>query len=364
MNLQLNNMNKLPVRTWSWLGINEVSLKENIPEITAYNKEPFKSGKTLPDSLILTDNLNSETLIASINTGMGEDAIKFVKEYKNSGISLRIPEGTKVKEPIYLDYRLEKDNSTVVDLNHIIAEENSEITVVLSYRSEEDETMFHSGVTYLYAGKNAVINLIQVQLLGDKANHLNNVCAKLDGGTIHYNQSELGSFKSISSVYADLSGDNSNMDISTIFFGDFNRSLDFNYVVNHIGKMTQSKITMNGALLDHSSKVFKGTLDFKKGASGSIGQERENTLLFSPKIRNISAPLILCAEENVEGKHAANSGKIDENKLFYMMSRGLDEISAKKLMIEAWFDPVISEIPFSFLRSDITEYVKRRLSHV
>ncbi|QHQ61764.1 Fe-S cluster assembly protein SufD [Anaerocolumna sedimenticola] len=322
MNLQLNNINKLPVRTWSWLGINEVSVKENIPEVTAYNKNPIKSDKTILDNLILQNSLNSETLLSSIETGMEEDTVRFIKKYKNSGISLCIPEGIRVKEPIYLDYRLDETNSTVVDFNQIIAEENSEVTVVLSYRSDEDKTVFHSGLTYLYAGKNAVINLIQVQLLGENAIHLNNVGAKLiDGGTVRYTQSELGSIQSLSSVHADLSGNNSRMDINTIFFGDKNHSLDFNYVINHIGRMTHSEITLNGALLDQSSKVFRGTLDFKKGASGSVGQERENTLLFSPKIKNISAPLILCAEENVEGKHAANSGKIDEDKLFYMMSR-------------------------------------------
>ena len=116
--------------------------------------------------------------------------------------------------------------------------------------------------------------------------------------------------------------------------------------------------------MDTSRKTFRGTIDFKRGAAGAAGHESEYTLLFGSGIKNVSAPLILCGEEDVEGKYAANSGKIDENKLFYMMSRGLDELSAKKLILEAWFEPVISKIPYNSLREDISEYLKERLSHV
>ncbi|MGB8452611.1 MAG: SufD family Fe-S cluster assembly protein [Anaerocolumna sp.] len=371
MKLKLNNLNKLPVRTWSWLKVNDASLMESIPDMKAYTKNPVKSNTTLLGDISINSDISeldifsSMDIFPSMDTGMGAEAVDFIKECKNSGISVRVPSGMRIEEPVYLEYNLDEDDSTVVDLNYMIAEAGSEITVVMVYRSKEECPGFHGGLTYLMAGENAVINFIQIQLLNEKVIHLNNIGAKIsEGGIINLVQGELGGLKVMTGLHADLVGNNSSMDINTIFFGDKSRSLDFNYVVNQFGRLSKSEMVLNGALLDDSRKVFRGTLDFKKGAAGAVGHEREFTLLFSPGIKNVSAPLILCGEENVEGKHAANSGKIDENKLFYMMSRGLDEVTAKKLIIEAWFEPAIGKIPYTSLQNEIIEYMKERLSHV
>jgi Fe-S cluster assembly protein SufD len=365
MNLVLNNLNKLPVRTWSWLKVNDTSLQDDIPDIVPYTKDPVKSKVELLDNIIMKDDINELGLFSTLPTGVGDEAASFVKEFRNSGIAIRVPRGVSIKEPVYLKYELDEENSTVVDLNHIIAEDDSEITVVIVYRSGEECIGFHGGLTYLVAGKNAVINFIQIQLLNEKVIHINNIGAKVsEGGKVNLVQGELGGLKVINGLHANLSGNNSGLDINTIFFGDKSRSIDFNYVVNQFGRSSKSEMVLNGALLDESQKVFRGTLDFKKGAAGAVGHEREHTLLFSPRIKNVSAPLILCGEDDVEGKHAANSGKIDENQLFDMMSRGLDELTAKKLIIEAWFEPVIDKIPYPVLQLEIIDYVKERLSHV
>ncbi len=365
MNLVLDKINKLPVRTWNWLGINDVSLRDTIPDIKPYTKNPVKSGEALVKDISLKSDFSDKDIFLSLGTGMGAGAADFIKEYGNSGISLKVPTGRNIKEPVLLEYNLDNDNSTAVDLNYIIAEDNSEITVVMMYRSKDGCPAFHGGLTYLYAGNNAVINLVQIQLLNEKSVHLNNIGAKLARGSkINFIQGELGGLKAVNGLQADLAGDGSSLNINSIFFGDNNRSLDFNYVANHIGRQSNSDMNLNGALMDNSRKVFRGTLDFKKGAAGAVGQESEYALLFGNRMKNISAPLILCGEEDVEGKHAANSGKIDEDKLFYMMSRGLDELSAKKMIIEAWFEPTIGKIPYSSLRTEITNYVKERLNHV
>lgn len=98
-----------------------------------------------------------------------------------------------------------------------------------------------------------------------------------------------------------------------------------------------------------------------KGAAYSVGHESEYTLLFSPRVRNRTAPLILCGEENVEGQHAASIGKIDQNKLFYLMSRGLSESLAKQIVIEAQFTPALEKIPEDALRDSVHEWLRERL---
>lgn len=363
MNIELENINKLPVRTWSWLGVNDTSLQENIPDIKPYQKNPIKSDIAFLNTITAESSEHIKQMELP-DTGSGKEAAEFVKANQNAGISIKIPAGMKIKEPVYLEYTLDENNSTVVDFNWITAEEDSEVTVVMVYRSIGQETAFHGGLTYMNAGENAVINLFQIQILNDRAVHLNNIGANFSPESkINIVQAELGGNRVVNGINGNLDGYNSRLDINTIFFGDKKQTLDFNYKVNHMGKKSKCEMEVNGALQDESSKIFRGTIDFKKGAAGAVGHEKEYTLLFGQGIKNVSAPLILCGEDEVEGKHAANSGKIDENKLFYMMSRGLDEQTAKKLILEAWFMPVISKIPYDFLQSGISDYMKERLNY-
>ena len=84
-------------------------------------------------------------------------------------------------------------------------------------------------------------------------------------------------------------------------------------------------------------------------------------LLFSPNARNRTAPLILCGEEEVEGQHAASVGRLDENKLYYLRSRGLSEAQARRLMVDARFAPAIDKIPLEALQDEVRENVAGRL---
>lgn len=362
MVLELKEANKLPVKTFRWLGVNELKLKREIPSITPFYKtEPEGEGVK---KLVITRN-NNLPLEKLPLTGMGEEATDFIRLNKNQEMTITVPKGVKVKEPVFLKYNLKEENPALIEETCILAEEDSEITLVFTYEGEKAADLFHGTLVFLKAGRNAVIRLIQIQLLPDNAFHFSNIGAVTEsGGQIYITQCELGGSHGISGILGDLKGDESELHVDTIYYGDQERNLDFNYVANHYGKNSKSDMRVNGALSDTSKKIFRGTIDFKKGASGSEGAEGEYTLLFDKTIKNVSVPLILCGEENVSGKHAANSGKIDEEKLFYMMSRGLSEADAKKLMVEAWFNPALQTIPSEEIREKVSDYVKGRLNHV
>lgn len=360
MELNLNNINKLPVRTFRWLGVNEVNLQEEIPEIKPFNNTPVTMLNT--EEFEINENLCS---IESIETGMGSEAVDFVEQNKNSTINLTIPKGKKIKKPVILHYQLDEKNQVLVDRNYILAKEDSEVTIVLYYEGDHTKDIFHGGLIYLRTERNAVVNLIIIQMLSNTGINFNNIgIHQKDLSKVNIVTVELGSKNSVNGIHTDLAGSESSSDIQTIYFGDKDRSLDFNYVARHRGTKTESNMDIHGALLDNSKKIFRGTIDFKKGAAGAKGNEGEYTLLFNKGTKNVSAPLILCEEDDVSGSHAANSGKIDEAKLFYMMSRGLDELTAKKTMIEAWFSPAIDKIPSDEIKEQVISFVKRRLDHV
>ncbi len=364
MNLELNKVNVLPVKTWSWLRVNHLTLSETIPDIVPYEKNVINWNQNDENKLLIQQSNDEFDSLFQLETGMGEEAVDFIKQNKNKDILICVPKGEKIEKPIFINYEL-KEEESIVDLNRIIAEEDSQITIVLSYKNENNKKAFHGGLTFLEAKKNAVINLVIVQLLNDESIHLNDIATKVgENATINITQAELGGSKVALGLRTQLLGNESKQYVNSIYFGDKERFIDINYIVNHIGRFTISDLKLNGALLDEGRKLFRGTIDFKKGAVGASGAEEEFNLLFSPKIKNITAPLILCGEENVEGKHGANSGKILEEQLFYMMSRGIDELTAKKIMIESSFAPVIERVPDEELKNEISDYVKGRLLHV
>ena len=162
-------------------------------------------------------------------------------------------------------------------------------------------------------------------------------------------------------VEIDLRGDDSIADLDAVYFGDGNRRLDFNYVIRQRGKRTQATMNVRGALADKCDKIFRGTLDFQRGAKGSIGHELEEVIILSHGTRNRSVPLMLATEDEVDGHHAVSIGRLDEEKIFYLMSRGLDKSEAERLIVEAAFNPVVEKIPDENLRGELLNSLQRRL---
>ena len=122
-----------------------------------------------------------------------------------------------------------------------------------------------------------------------------------------------------------------------------------------------SNIWVEGVLKDRAKKVFKGNIDFKKGCHKSKGSQMEEVLLLNSEVKTDSVPILLCGEEDVDGAHAASIGKIDEDELFYLMSRGFDYSEAQKLIIEARFNPIFDKIPEENLRRLLSEELNRRI---
>ena len=122
------------------------------------------------------------------------------------------------------------------------------------------------------------------------------------------------------------------IDADAVSLGKNSQTIDYNIVADHFGKKTESLITVNGALTDSAKKVFRGTIDFKKGSADSVGSENETVLMLGDDVVNKTVPLILCAEENVEGTHGATIGELDADTMFYFESRGIDRETAEKIM--------------------------------
>ena len=277
---------------------------------------------------------------------------------KAAGIPLKVittKKGVKVDKPVKITYRAGEENS--LNSHIIYVSEGSELTLIEVFESENKENLLGLQ-TRVYVCENASIKLVRVNLLSESTDHFDDLGFHLENDAkAELVQLELGGKRSYVGVRTELVGRKSEYRSATGYLCKGDSLLDMNFVTNEWGKKVSSNMDASGVLLDNSTKVYRGTIDFKEGAKGASGFEKEDTLLFSPSIINKSVPLILCHEENVEGDHGATIGRIDEKLLFYIKSRGIDEKAAKQLMTEAYINAVTEQIGDDETEGKVIKYV-------
>lgn len=277
---------------------------------------------------------------------------------KKAGIPLKVittKKGVKVDKPVKITYRAGEENS--LNSHIIYVSEGSELTLIEVFESDNKDNLLGLQ-TRVYVCENASIKLVRVNLLSENTDHFDDLGFHLENDAkAELVQLELGGKRSYVGVRTELVGRKSEYRSATGYLCKGDSLLDMNFVTNEWGKKVSSNMDASGVLLDNSTKVYRGTIDFKEGAKGASGFEKEDTLLFSPNIINKSVPLILCHEEDVEGDHGATIGRIDEKLLFYIKSRGIDEKAAKQLMTEAYINAVTEQIGDDETEGKVIKYV-------
>lgn len=366
-------LNSTVVPTWKHLKLNNFNLNNFIkPVIENYkksylefSKEDFQGTVVTPmEQAIKVDKNACTHSNLEEKFGVSHEFVKIAENEFNSGVFIHLPKDKIINSYVKMNFVLDKDNPTVVDHNIIVAEAGSKVTLVVDYSNKNAVKAFHNGVTKVFANENSEVTIVKVQRMDDNAVHLDsNLAFVSQDAKVNWVTIEIGSGINVTNYMSNLKEEGSKADIYSAYFVDGERKQDLYYTANHIGRRSESNMVIKGVLKDKSKKVFRGNIDFKKGSSKSKGSQEENVLLLSPNVKTDSVPMLLCQEEDVVGAHAASVGKIDGEKLFYLMSRGFSEQDAKKLVIEAEFSPIFDKVPDEDLKELLGSEIKRRLSN-
>ena len=342
-------LNETPVRTANNFRINNIEVDTKIPTII----REFENVQITKSNCIISENVSKDELVYGNNKEL-EDA---VLDKANSKIKI---ENNENVENVKITYIFDEDNLML--LNQIEIDASKDINVIIEYRSETDEECFHAGIIKTIAKAGAKINVTVLNLLNDNSENIEsfeNVIEK--ESKVFHKIIDIGAKNSVSNYYSNVIGDEAENDVKTIYLGQGTQLKDINYIVHLRGKKAKANIDVQGALKDSSKKNFKGTLDFKKGASKAKGNENEYCMLLSEKAKSIALPMLLCTEDDVEGNHSTASGKVDESAIFYIMSRGLSYREAVKLLVKANFNKIIEEIQDEEVKAEILQEIDERL---
>lgn len=351
-------MNRLSVSTWNPLGVNYAPASAALPAVPAAGWAKAEAlSPALPAGVTAPAAADFGSFAAS---GMGAETDAWLAANANLVNHLTVT-GT-ADAPVVFETALDADHPHALTYLTIDAAAGSSLTVVQVVRGDAEGGV-SANLTRIRAAEGAHVVLVQVQLLGNRARRWNAVA--IEQGTsarVEQVRIELGGSVVACGARTLLNHNKCEYDLDAVYFGHSNDVLDFNDVSVHTGKDTLCEMHTAGVLTGSADKILRGTVDFQRGAKRGVGHESEDVLLFSPSARNRTAPLILCGEEEVEGQHAASVGRLDENKLYYLRSRGLSEAQARRLMVDARFAPAIDKIPLDSLQDEVRENVARRLN--
>lgn len=349
-------INRLPSKTWNWLRMNETQL-DNIAIPTA-----GEAKATLPDKITTAENEGPQPWnadFAGIASGMGEDMDSLLTAAGVKAQHYEVPADAAEAQPIRLDYIYAQD-SLQAGAVAVRARKSSEITVIQDFASDREAAGQAAVSTRLYLEEGAKIRLIQIQRLGSGFTFMNDIGALCEEkASLEVIQLILGGKNTYLGCRTALQGRESSVDTDTAYIVEGDGRLDMNYVALHEGKKTRSNMQAGGVLRDHAFKLYRGTIDFKWGAKGAVGNEKEDVLLLSNDVVNQTIPLILCAEEDVEGNHGATIGKLDDELLFYLESRGMNREQIYEMMAMAKVDAVCRKIPDAAAQEKVQEFLGR-----
>ena len=293
--------------------------------------------------------------------GSHEKYIREAEGFFDEAVVIEVEENVHVNEPIFLRYNTE-NRTGFIDQNLIYAKKGANVTLVFDYSSFNNEGGYHNGLIRVMAEENAYVKIILLQTFSNRIDHIQNTVSIIGNyGHVDYVSFDLGAHVIVSDYSAHLIGDSSESEVITAYIGNEHQRLDLGYNSTHHGKYSQSLIETKGALLDHAKKVFRGNLKFERGSTKSAGEESEYVLLLDENVRSDALPALLCDEDDVSGEHAASAGQVDEDQLFYLMSRGFNIKEAKKLVIHGSFTPVIDRIGIESIQERVEEALERRL---
>lgn len=350
MNIELKNANRMPVLTWRWLKMNDTTISCDNPG-NYVNVKPQVS--SLPEQIELTHSKNPA--FPKLVTGAGADTNTFLENHAVQVNYFTIAENAVVETPVVLSYQLNDSNFAVED-NYIYAKANSKATIIIAHNSPYNASGLHGGSVKVYAEQNAHIKIVQVQTLGKEYYNIDDIGTTCeDNAVVEIEQIELGAKKNWLGVNMALPGTKSEAHLQTKYLSTQDQNVDMNYVVDITGKKTDSTILSDGILMHNAKKLLRGTLDFKRGCKGSVGNESENVLLLDGEVENKSIPIILCGEEDIEGNHSASIGEMDEGQMFYLRTRGLSDKDIRHMQIESRTQLMCNELPEQ-LHANILDY--------
>ncbi|AJC96668.1 Fe-S cluster assembly protein SufD [Staphylococcus hyicus] len=281
----------------------------------------------------------------------------------NGGVFVYVPRNVVVEHPI--QYVVLHDDTQASFFNHVIlvTEESAEVTYVENYLS----TVSGDGcqvniISEVIAGANSKIAYGSVDFL-DKGftGHIMRRGTTAADATINWSLGLMNEGNQIIDNTTNLIGDRSTSDLKSVVVGRGEQTINLTSRIVQYGKETDGHILKHGVMKEKASSIFNGIGYIKHGGSGSSANQESRVLMLSENARGDANPILLIDEDDVEAGHAASVGRVDPEQLYYLMSRGISQHEAERLVIHGFLDPVVRELPIADVQRQLREVIELKV---
>ena len=345
---QTIDVNPIPYLTWSWLKINKDSGTFDFSV-----SENSGTDVQIPEGVLVSNGKTVKTELPEPENSIGKDAAELITNAAQGKIYTFEKD---CEQPLIIRINA-ASNSATHNIIHAKAGVNCKVIIV--YEGGDSE-VFSGIITKVYAEDDSNVQITKVQLFKNNVYQIDDtqiVCGERAKADLI--QIELGGAHIDAGFHATLHGYQSRFTSDTAYICRESQYIDMNQIVVHTGKKTDCNMKTDGTVKDDSTKTYRGTIDMRKGCSGSTGNEMETTLLLSPTAVVKAAPIILCGEDDIAAEHGSTIGKLSPEMLFYINTRGIDQATAEALLTRAKITAASANIPDEKIREELNSWLNK-----
>lgn len=280
--------------------------------------------------------------------------------FAGDGLFIHVPRNNVVAKPIVID--IQSVSPGTISFPHVAISlgENSEASVVLLFRSSEEE-MVVAPVVESTLGNAARLSMTSVQTWGRNTKGLGYQRVRLGrDSAMRMGEVGLGGGLARLDLSVDLDGDGSSYILNGLSFGDGQQVLDYRMVLNHRGRNTSSDVLLKGAVEDEAESIFTGLLRIEEHATNTSAFENNRNLVLSAGAKAQSVPNLEILCDDVVCGHGSTVGPLEEEHLYYLASRGIGRERAERVLVKGFFDEVIDKLPSQAVAAPVRDEVERK----
>ncbi len=268
----------------------------------------------------------------------------------SGGTFLYVPKWVKVSEPLQSYFRMNVKKWGQFEHTMIIIEDDAEAHYIEGCSAPKyDENSLHAGWVEIFVGKNATMRYSSVENWSLDTYNLNTKRAIVEEwGYMEWVWGNMGSNTTMLYPCSVLKGDNSRADHLGVAFANTGQNQDTGAKIIHIGKNTSSSVVSKSISKGWWLSTYRGLIDIKPWATGSVTHIECDALLLDDISWSDTIPDIRCANTDSIVAHEASAGKINEDDLFYLQSRGIGEEEAAAMIVNGFISPIVKELPLEY----------------
>ena len=268
----------------------------------------------------------------------------------SGGTFIYIPPNTHLDRPLQSYFRINSKNMGQFERTLIIVDDNSSVHYIEGCTAMTyTEDSIHAGVVEIFVGKNSKCRYTTIQNWSSDVYNLVTKRAIVDeGGLMEWIDGNIGSKTNMKYPCCILKGDYSRGSCVTVAAASAGQIQDSGAKMIHLGKYTKSNIVSKSTASGGGNATYRGTVKITKNAINSKASVKCDTLILDDKSKSDTIPTNIINNNSSFLEHEATVSKISEDKLFYLMSKGINEESAKELIIMGFVEAFKEELPMEY----------------